>query len=61
MYYNYKEIDMPKMKKNIRIIQNDANGRLKLSFPLEVGWQVGDVVLYIKEDEHKVVLKRLHQ
>ncbi len=50
---------MPKLKANVRIIQND-NGRQKLSFPLQVGWHIGDVVLFEKVDEHKVVLKRLH-
>lgn len=48
------------MKTKVRIIQNDANGRQKISFPVEVGWQVGDVIKYEKLDEHKVVLKRLH-
>ncbi|HEY9245286.1 MAG TPA: hypothetical protein VIO11_00415 [Candidatus Methanoperedens sp.] len=51
---------MPKMKVKTRIVQNDSNGRQKLSFPIEMGWNVGDVVQYEKIDENSVVLKRLH-
>jgi hypothetical protein len=50
---------MPKMKVKIRILQND-NGRQKMSFPIEIGWQVGDVIHYEKTNENSVVLKRLH-
>jgi hypothetical protein len=48
------------MKALVRILQKDTNGRQKLSFPLDVGWKVGDVVRYEKIDENSVVLKRLH-
>ena len=51
---------MPKMKVPVRIIQNDTKGRQKLSFPIDIGWHVGDVILYEKTDENSVVLKRLH-
>jgi hypothetical protein len=51
---------MPKMKTKVRIIQNDTNGRQKLSFPIDIGWHVGDVIQYEKMDEVSVVLKRLH-
>jgi hypothetical protein len=51
---------MPKMKVKIRILQNDAKGRQKLSFPTDVGWHVGDVVEYEKKDENTILLKRLH-
>lgn len=50
---------MPKLKAKIRIIQND-NGRQKISFPLDVGWSVGDIIKYEKLDENSVVLRRLH-
>jgi hypothetical protein len=50
---------MPKMKAKIRIIQNDSKGKQKISFPSELGWNVGDVVRYQKSDENTVVLKRL--
>jgi hypothetical protein len=51
---------MPKMKVKIRILQNDTKERQKLSFPIEIGWQVGVVIRYEKTDENSVILKRLH-
>lgn len=50
---------MPKLKAKIRIIQND-NGRQKISFPSDLGWNVGDIIKYEKLDENSVILRRLH-
>ena len=64
MINNYRKLIlivtyMPK-KSLIRIIQKDSKGRQKLSFPLEVGWNAGDVIKYEKIDENSVLMKRLH-